>query len=80
MQSVENPLPAAVCCRGVANTGFIQCKLTARVVPTLLAATYTRGQMIEVHVMITTNHYGRIEMRLCPAGATDDKQCQKLQR
>lgn len=45
-----------------------------------IVATYKQGQTVEVHFMITTNHYGRIEMRLCPQGATEDKQCTKLMR
>jgi hypothetical protein len=44
------------------------------------AATYKEGQTIEVQVLVTTNHYGRIEFRLCPADATRDEQCRKLQR
>jgi hypothetical protein len=33
-----------------------------------------------VHFFISTNHYGRIEFRLCPISATSQSQCTKLQR
>jgi 2',3'-cyclic-nucleotide 2'-phosphodiesterase (5'-nucleotidase family) len=46
----------------------------------LPAATYKEGQTVELHVLLTTNHYGRFEFRLCPAGATKDEQCRKLER
>jgi hypothetical protein len=35
---------------------------------------------VELHVLLTTNHYGRFEFRLCPPGATKDEQCRKLER
>jgi hypothetical protein len=42
--------------------------------------TYKAGQTIDVHFFITTNHYGRIEFRLCPLSATSQGDCTKLQR
>lgn len=54
--------------------------LTCLLLVFLLAATYQEGQTVEVQVLITTNHYGRFEFRLCPAAATKDTDCQKLQR
>lgn len=48
--------------------------------PGPVQATYKQGQVIDVHFLISTSHYGRIEMRLCPITATSDSQCTKLQR
>lgn len=48
--------------------------------PGRIQNTYKAGQTIEAHFIISTNHYGRIETHLCPEGATEDKQCTKLQR
>eukprot|EP00775_Hariotina_reticulata_P004173 gene4173-4421_t len=45
-----------------------------------VVATYASGQVVELHVLISTNHYGRFEFRLCPANATQDWDCQKLRR
>jgi hypothetical protein len=45
-----------------------------------VTATYKAGQTIEVHFFISTNHYGRIEFRLCPLTATSSSDCTKLQR
>lgn len=44
------------------------------------AATYKQGQVIDVHFFLSTNHYGRIEFRLCPISATSQSACTKLQR
>lgn len=43
-------------------------------------ATFKANQTVDLHVLISTNHYGRFEFRLCPANATADAQCTKLQR
>ncbi|WIA14984.1 hypothetical protein OEZ85_001692 [Tetradesmus obliquus] len=48
--------------------------------PGPIVATYKEGQTLELQVLLTTNHYGRFEFRLCPADATKDSQCRKLQR
>ncbi|KAF8060473.1 hypothetical protein HT031_004649 [Scenedesmus sp. PABB004] len=48
--------------------------------PGPVVATYKAGQIVELHVAITTNHYGRFTFALCPADATRDEQCTKLQR
>ncbi|KAI8474513.1 MAG: hypothetical protein J3K34DRAFT_407221 [Monoraphidium minutum] len=41
---------------------------------------YKAGQEVELHVMITTNHYGRFFFRVCPLSAKEDKDCTNLQR
>eukprot|EP00877_Chromochloris_zofingiensis_P007165 jgi/Chrzof1/2701/Cz11g25210.t1 len=48
--------------------------------PGKVTATYKSGSIITIDVLVSTNHYGRFEFRLCPPGATNDKQCTKLQR
>jgi hypothetical protein len=45
-----------------------------------LTATYKAGQVVDLHVLISTNHYGRFYFRLCPKDATRDGQCLNLWR
>jgi hypothetical protein len=45
-----------------------------------MQATYEPGKVIDIHVALTTNHWGRFEFSVCPRGATKQSQCMKLQR
>lgn len=57
--------------------------LLATTPPLALAATYSPGSTLTMHLLITANHWGRMEFNLCPRNVTskDFKQrCTVLQR
>ena len=41
---------------------------------------YKAGQIIKLQVIVQTNHMGRFDFNLCPADASSDSQCKRLQR
>jgi hypothetical protein len=43
-------------------------------------ATYKSGHTVELHVLVTTNHYGRFKFRVCPPNAQKDSECTNMQR
>jgi hypothetical protein len=45
-----------------------------------ITANYTQGDVVDLHVALTTNHWGRFEFRVCPRGSTKESQCALLQR
>lgn len=42
------------------------------------AATYVQGQTIEIDLVITTNHYGRFEFKICEVGLSSDAERKEL--
>jgi hypothetical protein len=48
--------------------------------PNEVQATYSPGQTVSLKVLLSTNHLGRFLFRLCPLSATQDSQCEVLQR
>jgi hypothetical protein len=49
-------------------------------VPRPIQARYTVGETINIHVLLTTNHLGRFEFRVCPRNATAERHCTRLER
>eukprot|EP00882_Tetradesmus_deserticola_P020817 GHRQ01022500.1.p1 GENE.GHRQ01022500.1~~GHRQ01022500.1.p1 ORF type:complete len:139 (+),score=38.93 GHRQ01022500.1:277-693(+) len=48
--------------------------------PGQLGGTYKKGQVISADIVFAQNHLGRVYMRLCPLGATAEKECMPLRR
>ena len=41
---------------------------------------YKSGQTMDIDIIFAQNHLGRLQMRICPLDAKDEKQCTDLQR
>jgi hypothetical protein len=49
-------------------------------VPRPIQASYKVGEVINIHVLLTTNHLGRFQFRVCPRNATRETHCTTLER
>ncbi|GBF99128.1 hypothetical protein Rsub_12020 [Raphidocelis subcapitata] len=48
--------------------------------PGRVVKTYRAGQAINVDILFAQNHLGRVNVRVCPLDATDERQCRTLER